>query len=73
MIPDSPCRTCTEREIGCHAKCGRYAIYRAKMDERIAKREQARRDHRHGKAIDTATVRKIYKNAGGKHVNIKSR
>ena len=36
-----PCKDCTERNLGCHGKCGRYAAYKqereqirkAKMDE----------------------------------------
>ena len=30
--PKSPCYMCTEREVKCHGRCGRYAAYREAMD-----------------------------------------
>lgn len=70
---DSPCRTCTERVLHCHAKCERYAGYRKNVEEIAAKREQERIDRHHGKAMTIADIRRTYKRAGGKSVNIQSR
>lgn len=40
MVGDNPCWKCTEREIGCHAKCERYLQWQR---EHIAE-NRARRD-----------------------------
>lgn len=37
-----PCYQCQERQIGCHAKCERYAEYRAKVDALNAKARRER-------------------------------
>ena len=29
MTTNAPCQRCTDRAIGCHSKCPRYAEYRA--------------------------------------------
>ena len=29
----TPCKDCTDREIGCHSSCDKYATYRAIIDE----------------------------------------
>lgn len=29
---DSGCKGCTERTLGCHSRCARYAEYRKKID-----------------------------------------
>lgn len=34
--PDSPCRRCNDRQVGCHGKCERYAEYRKSRDEYAA-------------------------------------
>lgn len=70
---DCPCRYCKDRFLHCHSGCIRYAEYRAMIETLNEKRKQARKDNQHGKAIDTATIRKIYKKAGGRSVNIQSR
>ena len=38
----TPCKGCTDREVGCHAKCERYAKYRKPFDKAIADREKRR-------------------------------
>lgn len=70
---NSPCRTCTDRVLRCHKTCERYAEYRNKIEAIAAKREQARRDNQHGKAMTIADIRNAYRKAGGKSVNIQSR
>ena len=41
----APCKGCTEREVGCHANCERYAEFRvAKDNEKRAKAESRRGD-----------------------------
>ena len=32
---DCPCYGCHEREIRCHAQCGRYRVWREKRDEML--------------------------------------
>ena len=43
-MAECPCRKCYEREIGCHAVCGRFKAWRADLDEKNeiarAKREE---------------------------------
>lgn len=34
--PDSPCRTCGDKQLGCHGKCERYIDYRKARDEYAA-------------------------------------
>lgn len=68
MKPNSPCRNCEERAVGCHAKCERYAEYRAEVDRwrdivNGAKREEARVD---GFRKATALRVKKYKQKGGR-------
>lgn len=29
---DSGCKDCTERSLGCHSRCAKYAEYRKKID-----------------------------------------
>ena len=36
----APCKNCAHREIGCHAKCGKYEIFR------LANAERLRKEHR---------------------------
>lgn len=36
-----PCHGCTERKIGCHGNCPRYAEYRAEREETYKKRRDA--------------------------------
>ena len=31
--PEAPCKGCEERQVGCHASCGKYAEFRKKRDE----------------------------------------
>ena len=37
----APCKGCQERQIGCHAKCEKYAEY-IKVNETIKKRKMER-------------------------------
>ena len=30
----APCKGCTDRELHCHSKCGRYQEYRSKIEQR---------------------------------------
>ena len=36
-----PCHGCTERKIGCHGSCPRYAEYRSEREEAYKKRREA--------------------------------
>lgn len=54
---DKPCLNCTERHIGCHADCERYA-------EAIAKQQAAKSKEREQKMLwgdEMERVRRIYK------------
>lgn len=35
----APCRNCTDRNIGCHGQCEKYAAYRAIMDKEKVRRQ----------------------------------
>ena len=35
----APCKGCSERECGCHAKCERYAAFRLEADKARERRE----------------------------------
>lgn len=68
MKPNSPCRNCEEREVGCHAKCERFSEYRSEIDKwrdivNGAKREEARAD---GFRKATAARVKKYREKGGR-------
>lgn len=30
-----PCHDCTERVVGCHGRCGRYAAYQVENEKRL--------------------------------------
>lgn len=40
---ESPCLGCTDRAVGCHSRCDKYAAYRAEVDkvhaEKIKRRD----------------------------------
>ena len=38
MAITPPCKGCSERYLGCHAGCERYAEYRVKKDKETARR-----------------------------------
>lgn len=64
-MTDNPCWKCTEREIGCHAKCERYLTW---QKEHIAE-NRARRDsdalHYVGYVVDSTVRRKKKLKKGG--------
>ena len=31
---EGPCLQCSDREVGCHAKCGKYREFRERLDAR---------------------------------------
>lgn len=33
-----PCKECTDRELGCHGRCERYAAFREEREELIKRR-----------------------------------
>jgi len=33
MKPNSPCLDCSDRQLGCHATCGRYFDFKNKSEE----------------------------------------
>jgi len=41
MLAECPCRDCTKREIGCHAKCPSYGDWKACNDELRYQRHKA--------------------------------
>lgn len=53
---DSPCRGCRDREVGCHAKCGRYAEFRAEVD---AYNDEQRMAHTPRTRLRAAQVREM--------------
>ena len=54
---DCPCFGCHEREIGCHAQCGRYKVWREKRDEML----QARFEYNEACAFSRSSIRKAWK------------
>lgn len=62
-MTDNPCWKCTEREIGCHAKCERYLSW---QKEHIAE-NRARRDSEvyTGYVVDSNMRRKKKLKKGG--------
>ena len=36
----NPCKDCTDREVGCHGKCDKYAQYRKDLDKSKAIRKK---------------------------------
>ena len=36
----NPCKDCTDREVGCHGKCEKYAQYRAELERSKAIRKK---------------------------------
>ena len=36
----NPCKDCTDREVGCHGKCEKYATYRAELERSKAIRNK---------------------------------
>lgn len=40
FIINNPCKDCTDREVGCHGKCDRYATYRKELDQSKAIRNK---------------------------------
>ena len=40
----SPCKNCSDRDVGCHAKCEKYLAYRTELDAILLATEQGLRD-----------------------------
>lgn len=45
-IKDYPCRTCTDRYVGCHATCEKYIQARKEQDEANEAKYQSRKSER---------------------------
>ena len=46
MRPQSPCKDCPDREVGCHSKCQKYAEFRKGIDESNMAVDEKRRGDR---------------------------
>lgn len=44
MKPQSPCKDCPDRELGCHSKCQKYIDFRKAVDADNLIKDQKRRE-----------------------------
>lgn len=56
MKPQSPCKNCEEREVGCHSACERYALYCAVLEDW---KETVRKEQTDGAEADTYRITMI--------------
>ena len=55
---DSGCKDCTERTLGCHSRCAKYAEYRKKIDllNKYKRNQKERESLEIQRTINIATV-----------------
>jgi len=66
MKPQSPCKDCKEREVGCHAACKRYASYSKELEEWKQTVKAEKYEGREADDYRFALYEKIGKMLGGK-------
>lgn len=55
----APCKGCTDRELHCHSKCGRYREYRSKIEQRRTKNAEKNAEIEFATALKRE-VRRLY-------------
>lgn len=68
MKPQSPCRNCEERKVGCHSECEKYISFSESLRKwnDIVAEERIREARADSVRVATAAKMKKYRDRGGR-------